>query len=159
MICQSQIHCLFCLGNGSFSALSPSGLRVLWVKPHPMMNEVGKHLKSFAQEDSVACPHSRCKAAGLILPSVMVFKNPTATVHEIFFACIAFICSGTCSISRFYVHFLYPLFALKIHALLNNVDQNPISKHYLFSCTYGLLLSVGNSRSKLDWSGTTGQIN
>ena len=47
---------------------------------------IGKHLKSFAQDDSVAC--------------------------------IAFICSDTYSISRFYVHFLYPLFAVKIQALI-----------------------------------------
>jgi hypothetical protein len=75
------IRCLFCLGNESL----PYHHRVYeYVKPHQMMNEVGKHLKSFAQEDPVACPHSRCKAAGLILPSVMVFKNHTATVHKIF---------------------------------------------------------------------------
>ncbi len=39
MICQLQLHCLFCLGNESFSALSPSGLRVLCVELHPMMND------------------------------------------------------------------------------------------------------------------------
>ena len=49
-----------------------------------MMNEVEKHLKIFAPEDPVLCPHSQCKAAGLVLRNVMDSKNHAATVHKIF---------------------------------------------------------------------------
>ncbi len=48
------------------------------------MNEVGRHLKNFAPEDPVPCPHPQCKVAGLVLSSVMHFKNHTATVHKVF---------------------------------------------------------------------------
>lgn len=48
-----------------------------------MMNEIGKHLEGFAAEDEVLCPHPQCKAVGLVLPTVMGFKNHTATVHKI----------------------------------------------------------------------------
>jgi len=53
-----------------------------YAKPNKMMNEAEKHLKKYAPEDEV--PHPQCKAAGLVLPSVMGFKNHTATVHKIF---------------------------------------------------------------------------
>jgi len=39
------------------------------------MNEAEKHLKEYAPEDEVPYPHPQCKAAGLVLPSVMGFKN------------------------------------------------------------------------------------
>lgn len=48
------------------------------------MNEVGRHLKNFAPEDPVPCAHPQCKVAGLVLSSVMHFKNHTATVHKVF---------------------------------------------------------------------------
>jgi len=74
-------QCLFCLGMENL----PYHHRVYeYAKPHQMMNEVEKHLKSFAPEDPVPCPHPYCKAAGLVLSSVMHFKNQTATVHKIF---------------------------------------------------------------------------
>lgn len=74
-------QCPFCLGNESL----PYYHRVYdYAKPHQMMNEVGKHLTRFAPEDQVPCPHPICKAAGLVLPSVMAFKNHTAMVHKIF---------------------------------------------------------------------------
>ena len=73
-------QCPFCLGNESL----PYHHRTYeYKRPHQMMNEVEKHLKTFASGDQVPCPHPSCKAAGLVLPSVMVFKNHTATVHEI----------------------------------------------------------------------------
>ena len=49
----------------------------------PTMFRVG-HLKSFAPEDPIPCPHAQCKAAGLVLSNAMVFKDLTATVHKIF---------------------------------------------------------------------------
>ncbi len=80
MVCRPT-QCLFCLGDDRLPYLH----RIFeYAKPNRMMNEVGKHLESFAQEDPVPCPHPQCSAAGLVLPSVMGFKNHTATVHKIF---------------------------------------------------------------------------
>ena len=74
-------QCLFCLGDERL----PYQQRVFeYAKPNKMMNEVAKHLKKYAPTDKVPCPHPHCRAAELVLPSVMAFKNHTATVHEIF---------------------------------------------------------------------------
>jgi len=74
-------QCPFCLGDERLPYLH----RIYeYSKPNRMMNEAGKHLERFAPEDQVPCPHPQCKAAGLVLPSVMAFKNHTATVHKIF---------------------------------------------------------------------------
>ena len=73
-------QCLFCLGMENL----PYHHRVYeYAKPHQMMNEVGKHLKHFAPEDPVPCPHPQCKGARLVLSSVMRFKNHAARVHKI----------------------------------------------------------------------------
>jgi len=80
MVCRPT-QCMFCLGDERLPYLH----RVYeYAKPNKMMNEVEKHLKRFAPEDQVPCPHPQCKAAGLILPTVMAFKNHTATVHKVF---------------------------------------------------------------------------
>ena len=55
-----------------------------YAKPNRMMNEVGKHLERFGPEDPVPCSHPQCKAAELVLSTVMDFKNHTATIHKIF---------------------------------------------------------------------------
>ncbi len=73
-------QCIFCLGDERKTYKE----RVFeYCRPNKMMNEVGKHLKNFAADDQVPCPHPRCKEAKLILPSVMAFKNHTAKVHKI----------------------------------------------------------------------------
>jgi len=80
MVCRPT-QCPFCMGNDSL----PYHHRVYeYAKPHQMMNEADKHLKRFAPEDPLPCPHPQCKAAGLVLPSVMQFKSHTAEVHKIF---------------------------------------------------------------------------
>ena len=80
MVCRPT-QCPFCLGNESL----PYHHRIYeYAKPHQMMNEAEKHLKSLASEDPVPCPHPQCKAAGLVLSSVMHFKSHTAKVHKIF---------------------------------------------------------------------------
>ncbi|KAA6415050.1 MAG: hypothetical protein FRX48_01801 [Lasallia pustulata] len=80
MVCRPT-QCLFCLGDERLPYLH----RVFeYAKPNRMMNEVGKHLERLAPEDQVPCPHPQCKAAGLVLPTVMDLKNHTATVHKIF---------------------------------------------------------------------------
>ena len=62
-------QCLFCLGDESL----PYHHRVYeYAKANKMMNEVGRHLRRFAPEDQVPCPHPRCKAVGLGLPGVML---------------------------------------------------------------------------------------
>ena len=48
-----------------------------------MLNKVKKHLKTFASNNKIPCSHSRCKAAKLILPNVITFKNYIAKVHKI----------------------------------------------------------------------------
>lgn len=74
-------QCLFCLGDERL----PYQHRVFeYAKPNKMMNEVAKHLKKYAPKDEVPCPHPQCRAAGLVLRSVMGFKNHTATMHKIF---------------------------------------------------------------------------
>lgn len=45
------------------------------------MDEVEKHLKKFAPNDKVLCPDPYCKAAQLILPSIMAFKSHTAKTN------------------------------------------------------------------------------
>lgn len=80
MVCRPT-QCPFCLGKESL----PYHHRVYeYAKPHQMMNEVDKHLKNFAPTDKVPFPHPQCKAAGLVLSSVMHYKSHTATVHKIF---------------------------------------------------------------------------
>ena len=74
-------QCVFCLGNER----KPYQERIYeYAKPNKMMNEVDKHLMKFSPEDQVQCPHPRCKASELVLPTVMAFKSHTAKVHEIF---------------------------------------------------------------------------
>ena len=79
LVCRPT-QCPFCLGNDSL----PYHHRVYeYAKRHQMMNEVDKHLKKIAPEDPVPCPHPQCKAAGLVLSSVMHFKSHTAQIHKI----------------------------------------------------------------------------
>lgn len=80
LVCKPT-QCIFCLGNERKSHL---GRMFEYARPHQMMNEVERHLKRFAPTDEVPCSHPQYKAAGLVLPSAMGFKNHTATVHKIF---------------------------------------------------------------------------
>lgn len=54
-----------------------------YAKPNKIMNKVEKHLKKYTPKDQILCPHPQCKAAGLVLLSVIGFKNHTALVHKI----------------------------------------------------------------------------
>ena len=74
-------QCIFCLGNES----KPYHKRVFeYAKPNKMMNEVEKHLSKYSPQDPVPCPHPQCKVAGLVLPSIIGFKNYAVRVHKIF---------------------------------------------------------------------------
>ena len=70
-----------CLGN---ERKSYEGRTFEYAWPNKMMDEVERHLNGFAPGDPIPCPHPTCKAAGLVLPEVMIFKNHIATVHKIF---------------------------------------------------------------------------
>ncbi len=73
-------QCIFCLGDDRKLYEERS---FEYSKVNKMLDEVGKHLETFAPDDKVPCPHPRCKAANLVLPNVMTFKNHTAKVHKI----------------------------------------------------------------------------
>ena len=51
-------------------------------RPANMMDHVESHLRKEPAE-TIACHHPVCKAEGLVLNSVMHFKNHVARVHEI----------------------------------------------------------------------------
>lgn len=72
---------LFCLSD---KRLSYQDWVYEYIKSNKMMNEVKKHLKNYTLKNQILCLHSQCKAAELILLSVMSFKNHTVTVHKIF---------------------------------------------------------------------------
>ena len=79
LICKPT-QCIFCLGNAS----KPYEERLYeYAKPNKMMNEVERHLKRFASDDPISCPHPRCMVSETVLPHVMAFKNHTAMVHKI----------------------------------------------------------------------------
>ena len=48
-----------------------------------MMNEAEMHLRGYRPAAEVPCPHPQCKAAGLVLSSIMHFKIHVATVHKV----------------------------------------------------------------------------
>ena len=74
-------QCIFCLGNEH----RPYAERVYeYAKPNKMMNEVKKHLANYSPKNQVPCPHPQCKAAVLVLSSVMAFKAHTAKMHQIY---------------------------------------------------------------------------
>ncbi len=79
MKCNSK-QCIFCLSDER--KLYEERL-FEYSKVNKMLNEVEKHLKTFASDDKVSCSHPRCKAAKLVLSNVMTFKNHTAKLHKI----------------------------------------------------------------------------
>ena len=79
LVCKPT-QCIFCLGN---ERKSYQGRTAEYARPNKMMNEVERHLKRFASDDPVPCPHPQCTASELVLPRVAAFKNHTAMVHKI----------------------------------------------------------------------------
>lgn len=79
LICRPT-QCLFCLGDKSL----PHHYRFYeYSRPYQMMNEVDNHLRSLDPAHPVSCPHPGYRREGIVLPSVMVFKNHVARVHNI----------------------------------------------------------------------------
>ena len=79
LVCKPT-QCIFCLGN---ERKSYQGRTAEYARPNKMMNEVERHLKRFASDDPIPCPHPRCTVSELVLPHLMAFKNHTAMVHKI----------------------------------------------------------------------------
>ena len=73
-------QCIFCLGD---ERKPYEGRTFEYCRASGMMNEVEKHLKKFASDDKIPCPHPSCKTIELVLQSVMAFKSHTAKVHKI----------------------------------------------------------------------------
>ena len=88
LVCKPTQY-IFCLGNKDKSYL---GRIFEYATPHKMMNEAGKHLKKYAPEDRVPCPHPQCE---VVLPSVTGFKNHTARVHQISLRQDLFVCADS----------------------------------------------------------------
>ena len=79
LVCKPT-QCIFCLGK---EIKFYPGRTSKYAAPHKMINEFEKHLKSFVTTAKVPCPHPQCKAAWLVLSSIIHFKNHAATVHKI----------------------------------------------------------------------------
>ena len=77
--CKSK-QCIFCLSDDRKLYEKRT---FEYSKVNKMLNEIEKHLKTFASDDKISCLHSRCKTVKLILSNVMTFKNHTAKVHKI----------------------------------------------------------------------------
>lgn len=79
LVCKPT-HCIFCLGDQDKSYEART---FEYSRRNKMMDEVERHLKTFASDDPIPCPHPKCKANRLVLPDVRVFKSHTAKVHKI----------------------------------------------------------------------------
>ncbi|KAI4191972.1 MAG: hypothetical protein LQ350_008714 [Teloschistes chrysophthalmus] len=80
MMCEPT-QCLFCLGDPRLPYLQ----RIHgYAKPNKMMDEVEKHLRKYAPQDILPCPHPQCQAVELTLPNTVTFKNHAAKEHRIF---------------------------------------------------------------------------
>lgn len=71
-------QCIFCLGN---ERKSHGGRTFEYVRPNKMVDEVERHLERLATGDPIMCPHPTCKAAGLVLPGAMAFKNSKTNIQ------------------------------------------------------------------------------
>ena len=54
-------HYIFCLGNKNKSYL---GRIFKYATPYNIINEAGKHLKKYAPNDQVPCPHPSVRGSG-----------------------------------------------------------------------------------------------
>ena len=80
LVCKKS-QCIFCLGDER----KPYQERIFnYSRPSKMMDEADKHLRKYAPNDKVPCPHPMCKSAAVVLPGVMALKAHTARVHKIF---------------------------------------------------------------------------
>ena len=80
LVCKKS-QCIFCLDDER----KPYEQRTFnYSRPSKMMDETNKHLRMFAPNDKIPCPHPMCRSAEMILLSVMTFKAHTAKVHKIF---------------------------------------------------------------------------
>ena len=79
IICRPTQY-LFCLDNKRLFYF----YRIFeYSKPNKIINETERYLKRFVPKNQILCPHLQCRAAELILPSIIAFKNYTAILHRI----------------------------------------------------------------------------
>ncbi|PVH69879.1 hypothetical protein DL98DRAFT_578123 [Cadophora sp. DSE1049] len=80
LVCK-KTQCIFCIGD---EALSYGQRTRKFRRPSHMWDHVENiHLRDVPAEQQIICHHPICKAGGLILDGVMLFKNHVATVHEV----------------------------------------------------------------------------
>ncbi|KAH9204554.1 hypothetical protein DL95DRAFT_418158 [Leptodontidium sp. 2 PMI_412] len=77
----SHRRCIFCVGNESLSYRQRT--RKFRRVSHMWDHVENIHLRDVPAEQRIICHHPVCKAEGLILDGVILFKNHVATVHEV----------------------------------------------------------------------------
>jgi hypothetical protein len=70
---KDKTQCIFCFGNG---------IKKTFCRPAKMMDHVESHLR-LEPAKTVGCRHPVCKAAGLVLDTIEIFKNHVQVVHGI----------------------------------------------------------------------------
>jgi len=77
-----KTQCPFCIGDEKGTSVNRLGV---FTRPSSMWDHVDrKHLRGLPENDEISCRHPTCKSEGLILTSLMHFKNHVATVHGIY---------------------------------------------------------------------------
>ncbi|KAH9203768.1 hypothetical protein DL95DRAFT_418785 [Leptodontidium sp. 2 PMI_412] len=80
LVCE-KTQCVFCVGNESLSYWQRT--RKFRRVSHMWDHVENIHLRDVQAEQRIICHHPVCKAEGLILDGVILFKNHVATVHEV----------------------------------------------------------------------------
>ncbi|KAH9204046.1 hypothetical protein DL95DRAFT_529410 [Leptodontidium sp. 2 PMI_412] len=80
LVCE-KTQCIFCVGNESLSYRQRT--RKFRRASHMWDHVENIHLRDVPAEQRIICHHPVCKAEGLILDGVILFKNHVATVHEV----------------------------------------------------------------------------
>ncbi|KAF2194980.1 hypothetical protein K469DRAFT_698544 [Zopfia rhizophila CBS 207.26] len=74
-------QCLFCIGD---ERLPIPQRTFCWSRPAKMMDHIeDHHLKRFAPNAKIPCPHPTCQKNGVVLDGVSHFKNHALSVHKI----------------------------------------------------------------------------
>jgi len=80
LVCE-KTQCIFCIGNErlSYEQRTRKFRRV----SHMWDHVENIHLRGVPAEQRIPCDHPVCKAQGLVLDNVKLFKNHVAIVHEV----------------------------------------------------------------------------
>jgi hypothetical protein len=80
LVCE-KTQCIICIGNEQLPYKQRT--RAFRRVSHMMDHVENLHLSKLLADQMIICHHPVCKAKGLVLKSVMHFKNHVATVHGI----------------------------------------------------------------------------